>query len=137
MRLKEELDLLRDKVQKPKKKKGKMSSTAKRFRVLYKNLEFTDRAIEGFTDLPDTFQLKAEELISRLNENHSLITVKRKVFGKGGKMNILEVDFAYSGRLYHEGARRETPPLWAGCGLIANRCRPYLFKLWVRSLLNS
>ncbi|MBN1848056.1 MAG: hypothetical protein JW932_05675 [Deltaproteobacteria bacterium] len=101
-RLKEEIDLLRDKVQRPNKRKGKTSSFEKRFRILYKNLEFTDRAIEGFTALPDSFQLKAEEIIFRLNENHSMIPVKRKVFGKGGKMNILEVDFSYSGRLYFQ-----------------------------------
>ena len=43
-----------------------------------------------------------EETIHKLNEDESLVSVKRKVFGKGGKMNILEADFAYSGRIYFQ-----------------------------------
>jgi DNA repair exonuclease SbcCD ATPase subunit len=99
--LREELDRLRGKLQKPKQKKG-IEVAGKRFRVLYKNLVFTDRAIEGFLSLPDKFQLKAEEIVHKLNEDNSMITAKRKVFGKGGKMNVLEVDFSYSGRIYFQ-----------------------------------
>ena len=70
--------------------------------MLYKRLLFTDRALEGFLSLPDEFQLKAEEIIHKLNEDDSQIAIKRKVFGKGGKMNVLEVDFSYSGRIYFQ-----------------------------------
>jgi hypothetical protein len=63
---------------------------------------FTERAVEGFNSLTDEFQLKAEELIHRINEDDSTVSVKRKVFGKGGKMNVLEVDFSYSGRIYYQ-----------------------------------
>jgi len=100
--LREELDRLKERIEKPKKKKKLIEATSKRFRVLYKNLTFTERAVEGFHSLSDEFQLKAEEVIHRLNEDDSLVPVKRKVFGKGGKMNILEVDFSYSGRIYFQ-----------------------------------
>jgi hypothetical protein len=102
LELKEELESRREKLQKPKKKKKSVEQMAKRFSVLYKNLTFTDRALEGFMSLTDDFQLKAEEVIHKLNEDDSQITVKRKVFGKGGKMNVLEALFAYSGRLYYQ-----------------------------------
>ena len=85
-----------------KKKRKRTESTLKRFRVLYKNLLFTDRAVEGFLSLTDDFQLKAEEVIHRLNEDETQVSVRRKVFGKGGKMNMLEADFAYSGRVYFQ-----------------------------------
>ena len=98
--LKEEIERLKEKIHKPGKKKKSTESFGKRFKVLYKNLEFTEKAIEGFLSLSDEFQLKAEEIIHRLNGDDSMVSVKRKVFSKGGKINILEVDFAYSGRIY-------------------------------------
>jgi hypothetical protein len=100
LQLREELDRLKGRLDKPRKRKKKAEAVHKRFRVLYKNLAFTERAVEGFTTLPEEFQLKAEEVIHRLNEDDSLVSIKRKVFGKGGKKNILEVDFSYSGRIY-------------------------------------
>lgn len=87
---------------KTRKKKRTADAVAKRFGVLYKNLAFTERAVEGFLELTDEFQLKAEEVIHRLNEDESAVPVKRKVFGKGGKMNVLEVVFSYSGRIYYQ-----------------------------------
>ena len=102
LQLKEELDRLKGRLHSPSKKRKKIDATQKRFRVLYKNLEFTDRAIEGFLVLTDEFQLKAEELIHKLNEDDSQVSVRRKVFGKGGKTNILELDFSYSGRIYYQ-----------------------------------
>ncbi|MFH1673110.1 MAG: hypothetical protein ABIF87_06765 [Pseudomonadota bacterium] len=102
LELREELGRLKGKLQKPKKKKKKVETTGKRFKALYKNLVFTERAIMGFLSLTNEFQLKAEEIIHRLNEDVSLVSVKRRVFGKGGKMNILEVDFSYSGRIYFQ-----------------------------------
>jgi len=100
--LQDEINDLKERIQNPKKKTKLAEATRKRFRVLYKNLEFSDKAIEGLLNLSDEFQLKAEELIHRLNEDRSLVTVKRKVFGKGGKLNVLEADFAYSGRIYYQ-----------------------------------
>jgi len=100
--LREELLNVKEKSQKPKKRKKKSDITDKRFRVLYKNLAFTERALEGFASLPEEVQIKAEEIIHKLNEDDSAVPVKRKVFGKRGKMNILETEFAYSGRLYFQ-----------------------------------
>ena len=97
--LKEDLDRL---AQQSRKIKKTVAATRKRFGVLYRNLLFTDRALEGFLSLTDEFQLRAEETIHKLNDDESAITVKRKVFGKGGKMDFLEVTFAYSGRLYYQ-----------------------------------
>ena len=102
LRLMEELDQQKEIFEKPKKKKKKVDTTAKRFNVLYRNLAFTDRAVEGFLALNDEFQLKAEEVIHKLNEDDAQVPVKRKVFGKGGKMNVREVRFAYSGRIYFQ-----------------------------------
>ncbi|MBW1929198.1 MAG: hypothetical protein JRH08_10180 [Deltaproteobacteria bacterium] len=100
--VREELKHLRKLRGKGKKKKREPELIKKRFKVLYKNVIFTDRAVEGFLALPDEFQLKAEEVISKLNQNHSQVQVKRKVFGKGGKMDILETHFSYSGRIYFQ-----------------------------------
>jgi len=100
--LQNEINDLKEKIHNPKKKTKMTDTTRKRFRVLYKNLDFSEKAIDGFLSLSDEFQLKAEELIHRLNEDRSLVSVKRKVFGKGGKINVLEADFAYSGRIYYQ-----------------------------------
>jgi len=101
IQLKEEIDQLEmTGKQGAKKRKKDMNSIKKRFSVIYKNLNFHDRAIEGYSLLPQDFQLKAEETIHRLNEDDSLVTVKRKVFSKKGKLNIFEAIFSYSGRIY-------------------------------------
>jgi chromosome segregation ATPase len=97
--LKEEMDRL---TQQSRKIRKTVEATRKRFGVLYRNLLFTDRALEGFLALTDEFQVKAEETIHKLNEDESAIQVKRKVFGKGEKMDFLEFIFAYSGRLYYQ-----------------------------------
>lgn len=102
LKLMEELDQQKDRLEKPKKKKKKVQAAAKRFNVLYKNLVFTDRAVEGFLSMNDEFKLKAEEVIHKLNEDDAQVPVKRKVFGKGGKMNVLEILFSYSGRIYFQ-----------------------------------
>jgi hypothetical protein len=100
--LRSELDRLKQKGEKRGKKKRTSEKIERRLRLLYKNLEFSDRAISGFASLTPEFQLKGEEIVHQLNENDELISIRRKVFGKGGKMNVLEVDFAYSGRLYFQ-----------------------------------
>ncbi len=98
--LREEMERLRRKAQKPRKKESEEQRVRKRMNALYKNLEFTDRAIEGIVSLPAEAQLRVEELIQSLNLDASSVEVRRKVFGKGGKSNILEAAFAYSGRFY-------------------------------------
>ena len=83
-----------------KKRKKDIYSVEKRFNVLYKDLIFYKKAFEGYALLPQDFQLKAEEIIYRLNQNDSQVNIKRKVFSKTGKSNIFEAIFSYSGRLY-------------------------------------
>ncbi len=81
IQLKEEIDQLEMiGKQGAKKRKKDVQSIKKRFSVIYKNLNFHDRAIEGYSLLPQDFQLKAEKMIHRLNEDYSLVTVKRNVF---------------------------------------------------------
>ena len=100
LELREEIERLEHKLQKPKKKESEARRLRKRMGALYKNVDFTDRAIEGMVSLSADAQLRAEELIQSLNLDASRVEVRRKVFGKGGKSHILEVAFAYSGRLY-------------------------------------
>ena len=103
-----DLSRLQAKLVKPKHRNKASEVAERRFRVLYKNLLFTDRAIEGFTALTEEYQLKAEEVIHRLNQDESLVSVRRKVFGKGGKLDVLEADFSYSGRLYFQKDSQST-----------------------------
>jgi uncharacterized protein YoxC len=100
LELREELERLQRKLRKPKKRESEEDRVRKRMNALYKNLEFTDRAVEGLSALPADAQLRAEELIKSLDQDASSVPVRRKVFGKGGKSHILESEFAYSGRLY-------------------------------------
>ncbi len=83
-----------------KKRKKDIDSVEKRFTVIYKNLIFNKKALEGYIHLTQDFQLKAEEIIHRLNQDDSLVNIKRKFFSKKGKLNIFEVNFSYSGRIY-------------------------------------
>jgi hypothetical protein len=84
----------------PKKKAKQIDNTAKRFRTLYKHLEFDTRALEGFLKLQSDFQLKGEELIHNMNEDISRLQVKRKIFAGKGALPVFETEFAYKGRLY-------------------------------------
>ncbi|MDA3897916.1 MAG: hypothetical protein PF482_17425, partial [Desulfobacteraceae bacterium] len=72
----------------------------KRFNALYKSIEMSNRALASLSDMPEEMSLKAEEIIHQLNEDSTLIPVKRKVFSKKGKTTSFEVVFAYNGRLY-------------------------------------
>ncbi len=82
-------------------KKKATDKLEKRFRALYKNIDVTERALEGLNDLTDEMGLKAEEVIHRLNDDPEMVPVKRKVFSKGQKVTAFEVTFAYNGRLYY------------------------------------
>jgi hypothetical protein len=77
----------------------------KRFNTLYKNIVIHDRAVSGFVDLNDDFKIKAEEIIHQLNADPSLVTIKRKVFGGKGHKTVLEVVFAFKGRLYFRNTK--------------------------------
>ncbi len=77
----------------------------KRFKTLYKNILIHKRAISGFLDLSDDMKIKGEEVIHLLNSNPAKVTIKRKVFSRKGQETILEVRFAYKGRLYFRKTR--------------------------------
>jgi hypothetical protein len=83
-----------------KKRKKDIDLVEKRFTVIYKNLIFNKKALEGYLHLTQDFQLKAEEIIHRLNQDDSLVNIKRKYFSKRGKLHIFETIFSYSGRIY-------------------------------------
>ncbi|MCP4108712.1 MAG: hypothetical protein GY749_24725 [Desulfobacteraceae bacterium] len=100
----DEINDLKEKIKRL--EKGKLKDTRqsdiikKRFTTLYKNISVNDRAVNGYADLEDDMKIKCEEIIHQMNDNSGLVTIKRKVFGKKGRETVLEVLFAYRGRLY-------------------------------------
>ena len=76
------------------------SAVRKRFETLYKNVIVHKKAISGFCSLSEDMKIKGEEVIHQINENSENVQIKRKVFSKRGRETILEVIFAYKGRLY-------------------------------------
>lgn len=84
-----------------KSKRNDFDHTAKRFSVLYKNVEMNRKAVSGLLSLNEDQQIKAEEVVLALDRNPDNVTIKRKVFsGKKNKTTCFEVLFAYNGRLY-------------------------------------
>lgn len=99
--LRDEIKKLEKGRRKADKQKVKASDTTqKRLTTLYKNLSIHDRAVSGFIDLEEEMKIKAEEIIHQLNEDPSLVTIKRKVFGGKGHKTVFEVVYGYKGRLY-------------------------------------
>ncbi|MFP4393366.1 MAG: hypothetical protein ACOC43_09310 [Desulfohalobiaceae bacterium] len=100
LELSQKLEELQDKPQVQTKKQWKQKNAySKRFQTLYKNLVFQEHALQGFSQLPEDWMLKAEEVIHTLNSDSSLVSVKRKVFSRGS-INAWESEFAHKGRLY-------------------------------------
>lgn len=91
-----------------KRKLKNIDAVRKRFKTLYKNISITDKAISGFIDLADDMKIKGEEIIHQLNENPQIVAVKRKVFSKKSKETVMEVIFAYRGRLYFRSTKTRT-----------------------------
>ena len=99
--LKQEIAKFEKNRNKPESKKTKQEKEIfKRFNTLYKNLQFEQRAVEGFLALSSEQQLKAEKLIHSLDIDPGQVKVKRKVFLKKGESKVLETEFAYYGRIY-------------------------------------
>jgi hypothetical protein len=99
----DEIDILTEKLSRYEKEKPKLKAPEalqKRFKAIYKNISIQERALGGFIDLTDNLKIKAEEIIHQLNQDPALVPIKRKVFGKKGRETVLEVVFAYKGRLY-------------------------------------
>jgi hypothetical protein len=99
--LKEKItDLEKNQTHISRQKDKSLEKLGKRFKVLYKNIDISDRALSNLMDLPEDMGLKAEEVIHQLNNDASLVPIKRKVFSKKGNTTCFEVTFAYNGRLY-------------------------------------
>jgi hypothetical protein len=99
--VKERLSLLEKEQRREDRGRQKASAALqKRFAALYKNLLVSERAVDGLVELNEEMRLKAEEVVHQLNADPDLVTIKRKVFGKKNRETVLEVVFAYKGRLY-------------------------------------
>lgn len=99
----EEISALKERMkrlEKGKKEGRQTDAVIKRFKTLYKNIIVNERAVSGYIDLGEDMRIKSEEIIHQLNEDPSQVSIKRKVFGKKGRETVLEVLFAYKGRLY-------------------------------------
>ncbi len=78
----------------------------RRFRTLYRTVEFDDRVIQDLVALRDeTMKLKAEEGVKRLAEDSELASIRRKVGGLPPQLSIYELGFAGKGRLYYTRGR--------------------------------
>ena len=95
----------REKEREEKQKTREASLFRKRFKTFYKNIRVNDKAINGYIDLTEEMRLKGEEVIHRLNAEPEKVTVKRKMAVKKGRRTVLEVPFAYDGRLYFARAK--------------------------------
>lgn len=72
----------------------------KRMEALYKNTAFSERSLTGLAELPDSMQIKAEEVIHQLDAQADDVPIKRKLFRGKGKETVFEIVFARKGRLY-------------------------------------
>ncbi|MFH2065477.1 MAG: hypothetical protein ABIK15_09800 [Pseudomonadota bacterium] len=83
------------------KQKDRLSKqVTKRFKTVYKNIAFHQRAVFNFADLTDEMQIKAEETIHQLDTDPNLVKVKRKVMMKKNPDAVFEITFSYNGRMY-------------------------------------
>ena len=104
--LKEKIELLEKEQRREERGRSKTAAAfQRRFATLYKNIAVSERAVDGLLELNEEMRLKAEEVIHQLNAAPDLVVIKRKVFGKKNRETVLEVVFAYKGRLYFR--RRE------------------------------
>ncbi len=105
-RLKEEIQKSEkeDRKEKEKSQKG-AAAVQRRFKALYKNISVNKKALNGFSNLPEDMKIKCEEVIHQLNENPDLVQIKRKVFSKKSRETVLEILFAYKGRLYYRKSK--------------------------------
>jgi hypothetical protein len=109
----EEIAQLRETIQEYEKSRSKdarqktkaVEAVKKRFNTLYKNISVHERAISGYVELNEELRIKAEEIIHQLNADAGLVSIKRKVFGGKTQKTVLEVIFAYKGRLYFRNTK--------------------------------
>jgi hypothetical protein len=98
-----------------KKREKETQGLIKRLGILYKNVQFHERAVQCFQELPEDMRLRAEETIHALNEDCSRVPVKRKVFLGKGAPSVVESEFGYRGRIYwRRGANGKAEILMIG-----------------------
>jgi len=104
---------------------------ARRFDILYKNLEIDGRALADLVALRDeTMKLKAEESLKRLSDETSKTAVRRKVGGLPPSHTIFELGFAGKGRIYYtKGSTRRFRILAIGAKNTQKNDLDYLRKL--------
>lgn len=132
-----EIDELKSTLEKTERKKtgGKSGRSefdflSKRFRILYKHVEMSRKALNGFINLTEELQIKAEETIHQLDRDPGSVIVKRKVFsGKKHKTTCFEVLFAYTGRLYFMNHPNRTQVVVIGTKHTQTRDMEYLHNL--------
>lgn len=109
---------------------GDFDFISKRFKTLYKNIEMSRKALDGFIDLTEDQQIKAEETIHQLDRDPGSVIVKRKVFsGKKNKTTCFEILFAYNGRLYFMNHPNKTEVVVIGTKQTQTRDMEYLHNL--------
>lgn len=75
---------------------------AKRFRVLYPNLEIDEHAIEDMIALRDeSTKLRVEECLKRLSDEAENVSLRRKVGGLPNHLSVYEIGFAGKRRIYY------------------------------------
>lgn len=133
-----EMDTLREQIRyyerfrksEEKQKLRAVEATGKRFKTLYKKLTVLPRALEGYIELTDDMRIKAEEIVHQLNNDPEQVPIKRKVFGKKGMETVLEVVFAYNGRLYfRKGVNQRIEVLVIGTKNTQNRDLGFIKKI--------
>jgi hypothetical protein len=78
----------------------------RRLRILYKNLEFDDRAVADLVRYRDeALKLKAEEALKRLSDEAANVAIRRKVGGLPPQLSIFELGFAGKCRVYYTKGR--------------------------------
>jgi len=98
-----------------KSKRNEFDFLSKRFTSLYKNTDIHRKALNGFIDLTDEQQIKAEETVHHLDRDPDSVTIKRKVFsGKKHKTTCFEVLFAYNGRIYFKKEKKRAQVMVIG-----------------------
>lgn len=113
-----------------KSRRGEFDFISKRFGTLYKHVEMSRKALNGFMNLSEDQQIKAEETIHQLDRNPGSVIVKRKVFsGKKHKATCFEVLFAYNGRIYFMNHPNKTQVVIIGTKQTQTRDMEYLHNL--------
>lgn len=113
-----------------KSRRGEFDFISKRFKTLYKHVEMSRKALNGFINLTEDQQIKAEETIHQLDRDPGSVIVRRKVFsGKKHKATCFEILFAYNGRLYFMNHPNKTQVVVIGTKQTQTKDMEYLHNL--------